>query len=124
VAADSFLVPGNATEELVQELSTGKSGFSRRSRAAYSVTTEHSWLLIPEELYWKIHPYSMVQVERSSVTGAQKKLIVYEGNQLLPWDLITSKMDLVSICFLLSWLLVQFWPSFLNESVINTAAPP
>ncbi|HEY0065721.1 MAG TPA: hypothetical protein VGB46_00110 [Flavisolibacter sp.] len=80
VIADSFLVPCKATQELVQELNTGRSGFRRSSGAAYSVSTEHSWLLIPEELYWKIHPYSVVQVERSSITGAQKRLTVYEGN--------------------------------------------
>lgn len=87
VAIDSFLVPGKASREIVRELNRGRSGFGSSSKAAFSVTTDHSWILVPETLYWKINPYEEVVVERSPITGAQKKLIVYEDDDVYTFGL-------------------------------------
>src|SRR5215217_7820725 len=87
VAVDSFLVPGKTAREEVMELNRGRSGLGSNSKAAFSVTTEHSWIMIPESLYWKIDPHEEVEVERSSVTGAQKNLIVYDGNHVYTFGL-------------------------------------
>ena len=82
IAIDSFLVPGKTTKEIVQELNRGRTSFGKNSGTAYSVTTNHSWILIPETLYWKLNPYDVVEVERSFITGAQKSLVVYEDNRV------------------------------------------
>lgn len=39
--------------------------------------------MIPEPLYWKIKPNGVLQVERSTISGAQKNMLIEHENNIL-----------------------------------------